>query len=242
MIEVSGNNNLEDILNAEDVLSMLDSLLREPAPFWDGFYRDKEKDIPFFVEVPDENLISYFEDYDINPETALEIGCGNGRNAIYIARKGCQVEAIDISSEAIGWAHQNADRSNVDITFMNGSVFDIVNEKCKYDFIYDAGCLHHIAPHRRINYIELIKRSLNPGGYFGLTCFAHGQGGGAEISDWEVYRLRSLKGGQAFTEGKLRKLFEGAFDVIELRMMKEIKQPATAFGESFLWAVLFRKA
>jgi len=54
--------------------------------------------------------------------------------------------------------------------------------------------------------------------------------------------LRSLKGGQAFTEGKLRKLFEGAFDVIELRMMKEIKQPATAFGESFLWAVLFRKA
>lgn len=240
MTEVSRNNDLEEILNVEDVLNMLDSLLREPGPFWDGFYKDKEKDIPFFVHVPDENLISYFENYNINPETALEIGCGNGRNAIYMAKKGCQVEAIDISSEAINWAHQNADRSNVSITLINGSVFDVVDDKCKYDFIYDAGCLHHIAPHRRINYIELIKRALKPGGYFGLTCFAHG--GGAEISDWEVYRLRSLKGGQAFTEVKLKKLFERAFDVIELRMMKEIVQPATTFGESFLWAALFRKA
>ena len=34
---------------------MLDSLLREPTGFWNDFYLNREKGIPFFVNKPDEN-------------------------------------------------------------------------------------------------------------------------------------------------------------------------------------------
>nr|WP_240418195.1 hypothetical protein [Paenibacillus periandrae] len=67
----------------------------------------------------------------------------------------------------------------------------------------------------------------------------HGEGYGAEISDWEVYRQKSLKGGLAYTEKKLRQIFAD-FEVVEFRRMNRIVQPAASFGESFLWTVLFR--
>lgn len=39
---------------------------------------------------------------------------------------------------------------------------------------------------------------------------------------------------------KLREIFKG-FEVIEIRKMEQIEQPNTMFGESFLWAALFKK-
>ncbi|WP_265182271.1 hypothetical protein [Geomicrobium sp. JCM 19055] len=38
----------DDIISYEDLFAMLDDLLREPKQFWDEFYRDREKQIPFF--------------------------------------------------------------------------------------------------------------------------------------------------------------------------------------------------
>ncbi len=44
------------------------------------FIKIKEKPIPFFVDVPDENLVSLIEDNKNVKGKALDIGCGNGRN------------------------------------------------------------------------------------------------------------------------------------------------------------------
>jgi hypothetical protein len=37
----------------EDLLKMLDSLLREPTQFWNSFYSDRDKGVPFFANSPD---------------------------------------------------------------------------------------------------------------------------------------------------------------------------------------------
>ena len=74
--------SMETIKNSEDVLMMLDSLMREPAPFWNNFYSDRTKKIPFFVNHPDENLVSYIESGIIQSGRMLELGCGAGRNSI----------------------------------------------------------------------------------------------------------------------------------------------------------------
>ncbi|WP_187274352.1 hypothetical protein [Paenibacillus sp. N3.4] len=37
----------EVISNYEDLLVMLDNLLRDPKEFWENFYVDREKEIPF---------------------------------------------------------------------------------------------------------------------------------------------------------------------------------------------------
>lgn len=72
---------------------------------------------------------------------------------------------------------------------------------CIYDFAYDSGMFHHLAPNRRIIYIELLKTILKPGGYFGLVCFAWGENCADEVDDWEFYKLKK-RVGVAFTKRK----------------------------------------
>ncbi|WP_407672354.1 class I SAM-dependent methyltransferase, partial [Paenibacillus sinensis] len=107
----------ETIIDSNDILDMLDSLLREPAPFWNWFYSDRSKGIPFFANYPDENLISYYENKLTPQGNMWEIGCGPGRNAIYSALKGSKVDAVDISEEAIRWAKERAEESKVNVNF-----------------------------------------------------------------------------------------------------------------------------
>lgn len=95
---------MENIKNYDDLKNMLDSLLREPEQFWDEFYSNREKRIPFFENKPDENLVSYFDRKLLNSGHALELGCGPGRNAIYLTEKGYKVDAVDLSVESLKWA------------------------------------------------------------------------------------------------------------------------------------------
>ncbi len=236
-----GVNVKETISSYEDLLNMLDSLLREPTQFWDDFYSNREKEISFFTNKPDENLVSYFEKKLLNSGKVLELGCGSGRNAIYFAENGCLVDAIDLSKESIHWATERAKEKNVNVNFIHDNIFDLQIEEGTYDIVYDSGCFHHIAPHRRMSYINLVKKALKPGGYFAITCFVQGgELGGADITDWEVYRLRSLKGGLGFTDEKLRTIFKD-FSEIEIRRMKGIKQSNEVFGMPALWTALFMK-
>ncbi|MGG0187610.1 SAM-dependent methyltransferase [Bacillus rhizoplanae] len=232
----------ETLHTMDDIVTMLDSLLRSPKPFWNNFYSNRDKEVPFFVNVPDENLVSYFDRNMIHKGKVLELGCGPGRNALYLAKTGCEVDAVDLSEEGIKWGEERAAEQGVSVRFICKSIFDLQVEN-QYDFVYDSGCLHHIPPHRRIHYVELVKQALKPNGFFGLTCFATGEldeKNGSEISDWDVYRGWSLQGGIAYSEEKLRDVFQD-FEIIELRKMKEIRQPNEVFGESFLWTALFRK-
>ncbi|WP_394188815.1 class I SAM-dependent methyltransferase [Paenisporosarcina quisquiliarum] len=231
----------ETIRNNDDLLLMLDSLLREPVGFWNEFYSNREKGIPFFVNKPDEALVSYFNEGIIKPGNVLELGSGPGRNAIYLAEKGCRVDAVDLSEESIEWAKERAKERAVEVNFIHNNIFDIQIKEGTYDIVYDSGCFHHIAPHRRSNYIELVLKALRPGGHFAITCFVEGgEFGGSDITDWEVYRQRSLNGGLGFTEEKLRLIFD-SLEEIEIRRMKEARETDEVFGVSALFTALFRK-
>ena len=236
-----GENMNETIRSNEDLLDMLDSLLREPTGFWNEFYSNREKVIPFFVNKPDENLVGYFNDGIMNSGKVLEIGSGPGRNAIYFAEKGCHVDAIDLSEQSIQWAIERAKERGLEVNFIQNNIFKVSIEEGTYDIVYDSGCFHHIAPHRRNNYIRLILQALKPGGYFSITCFVEGgELGGSAITDWEVYRKRSLNGGLGFTKEKLRTIFTD-FEEIEIRLMKNASNDDEVFGVSALWTGLFRK-
>ena len=231
----------ETIRTNDDLLLMLDSLLREPAGFWNEFYSNREKGIPFFVNKPDENLVSYFNKGIIKPGNVLELGSGPGRNAIYLAEKGCRVDAVDLSEESLEWAKERAKERALEVNFIHNNIFDIQIIEGTYDIVYDSGCFHHIAPHRRSNYIELVLKALRPGGHFAITCFVEWGGfGGSDITDWEVYSQRSLNGGLGFTEEKLRLIFD-SLEEIEIRRMKEARETDGVFGVSALLTALFRK-
>jgi len=153
-------------------LRTLDTLLAERGgEWWSEFFADRSRAIPFFASWPDENLAGWLDDGHLTPGRVLEIGCGNGRNAAYLAGRGCRVDAVDYSQEAIGWARERAEAAGVAVSFQCCSIFDAQIEAGAYDLVYDSGCFHHLAPHRRQDYLDLVGAALKPGGRFGLVCF-----------------------------------------------------------------------
>ncbi len=229
----------EVIVRESDVFQMLDDLLeKRDEVWWDKFYSDREKPVPFFINVPDENLVSYMNTAFSKRGKVLDIGCGNGRNSLYLAKQGFKVQGIDFSKNSIEWARQNAIESSIEADFINQSIFDFDAPTCSYDYIYDGGCLHHIKPHRRAKYLSKVHSLLKEEGYFGLTSF--NLKGGANISDYDVYRDFSMHGGLGFSESKMKAVLEPYFNIIDFREMKEITD-GTLFGKEFCWAILMRK-
>ncbi|URN11947.1 class I SAM-dependent methyltransferase [Streptomyces radiopugnans] len=252
------------IRTVEDVLRLLDGLFTPgadrwtagAAPWWDGFYADRSKPVPFFAAKPDESLVSYLDRGLVVPGRALDLGCGPGRNAVHLASAGFEVDAVDLSPQALAWAEERAREAGAGIRFHLGDAFALAEDELRgpYDLICDSGCFHHLPPHRRVSYLALVERVLAPGGHLALTCFAAGPGGvGCELPDAELYRPSGsssysgspvppgLHGGLAYTPQSLRRIFSGLTEV-ESRRMRGEPPESPRFGEPFLWTALFRRA
>jgi len=226
-----------NINTIDDLYNMLDA--RFPSASYDWMYADRPQQAPFIAqnELPDENLAEFLEDYP-KPGRALEFGCGEGRNAIFMAAKGIDVTAIDLSQIAIKHAQKLAKKRKVNVNFLAGDIFKVGLERQGYQFVYDCGCFHHLTPHRRLSYLDLLDRALVPGGYFGLTCFAWGENCSAEVDDWVYYDAPRVD--VAFTEDRLREFFGPKFEIIYIRKVRN-GVPGTIQGLEFMWACLFRK-
>jgi SAM-dependent methyltransferase len=235
------------VRTTEDVLSMLDRMFApgadrwtdEASGWWDRFYADRSRPVPFFTARPDENLDAHLRSGLLGPGRALDLGCGPGRNAIRLARAGFEVDAVDISPAAIAWAQERATAAGVAVRFRCGDIFRAELPPGRYDLVYDSGCLHHLPPHRRVSYLALLAQALAPGGYLGLTCFAAGQDG-SEIPDEDLYREGGLGGGLAYSAEELRWIFAD-FTEVELRPMTEQADDSPLFGVPFLLTALFRR-
>ncbi|MFI8999181.1 class I SAM-dependent methyltransferase [Streptomyces sp. NPDC053541] len=227
---------------ADDVLRLLDGLFAEDADKWQGFYDDRSRPVPFFVDKPDECLVAHVE-AGLVPAggRVLDLGCGPGRNARYLAERGFAVDAVDLSAGALAWARERAEAAGLPVRFLHGDAFTTDLVEGPYDLVHDSGCFHHIAPHRRVTYLDFLARHLAPGGHFSLTCFAAGPDGmGSELPDTAFYRDASLHGGLAYTAESLRTLFS-SYEERALRRMHDEPADSPHFGEPFLWTALFRR-
>ena len=86
------------------------SALPPPAGhFWDGFYRARDQ-----VWSGKPNALLVRETGHLEPGTALELGCGEGADAVWLARQGWQVTGIDISAVALDRAAAHARDAGVE--------------------------------------------------------------------------------------------------------------------------------
>jgi len=220
----------------------VDALLEDRGgDWWSAFFADRARDsanpCPFLVDWPDESLVAWFSQGLLAPGRVLELGCGNGRNAVHLASLGCTVDAVDFSERAVEWTQQRARLAGAAVAVQCCSIFDATFSDGSYDLVYDSGCFHHLPPHRRKDYVDLVDRALKPGGSYGLVCFR--PEGGSGYPDEQVYQRASLGGGLGYSEDALRALWDHApFRVRELRQMRETDITDQCFGQGFLWVLL----
>ncbi|MBI5031968.1 MAG: class I SAM-dependent methyltransferase [Chloroflexi bacterium] len=103
--------------------------------------------------------------------TALDLGCGTGTNAIYLAQQGLNVVGVDFTLQAIEAAREKAKRANVSVDFHLGDVTRLDYLRQPFDLILDVGCFHGLDQAGRKRYIENLVRLTHPDSVFMLWGF-----------------------------------------------------------------------
>lgn len=86
---------------------------------WDKIYRKYPlESLPWELGKPRTVLVELVEKGLIRKGKALDICCGAGTNAVYLANKDFQVTGIDVSSKAVEYAKEKAKQANIKIKFM----------------------------------------------------------------------------------------------------------------------------
>ncbi len=119
-------------------------------------------------------VVEMVEREKLGGKRALDLGCGTGTNAIYLARNGFQVVGLDFSHKAIAAAREKAKSAGVEIEFRVGDVtrLDSLGVRGPFDFVLDIGCFHSVEPSRRLPYAAGIARLARPGAMFMLYAFS----------------------------------------------------------------------
>lgn len=225
------------INSVEDLYNMLDRYTE--GVDWNAFYTKRDKPAPFlkYNKLPDKCVVEFINKHNIR--SACEFGCGEGRNSIYLAQNNVDIEAYDLSEIAIENAKRNAKESNAEkVIFKAENIFalDLMNKK--FDLVIDSGIFHHLSPHRRLHYRDIVSSILEENGYFILLCFASGGDGADEIDDYEFYKSKQT--GVAFTEERLKMFWGEKFDILELRRGEDIVE-SRMWESSYLYICVLKR-
>jgi ubiquinone/menaquinone biosynthesis C-methylase UbiE len=94
----------------------------------------------------------------------LDVGCGGGVDAIFMAHCGFRVTGIDISAAALGIARKRAKKAHVKVDWQRGNVLELPINNESIDFITDRGLFHLIEDPVRPAYSAELYRVLKNGG------------------------------------------------------------------------------
>jgi 2-polyprenyl-3-methyl-5-hydroxy-6-metoxy-1,4-benzoquinol methylase len=104
---------------------------------------------------------------DLKPGTALDVGAGQGRNAVWLAQQGWNVTAIDISGAGLAVATANAEKAGTSITTVKTTYQDFDFGTERWDLII---MILSWAPVSDPDFVARLNASLRPGG---ILVFEH---------------------------------------------------------------------
>jgi tellurite methyltransferase len=132
--------------------------------YWDGYYSNHGYDVGISGKSSFADYCSKKYFYN-RPIKILELGCGNGRDAIYFSEKGHQVLAVDQSINAVEIEIKRSKNNN--LTAMSADfVYDVISDDCEFDAVYSRFTLHSISQKDQCFLLPKVHGILKDGGLF----------------------------------------------------------------------------
>ncbi len=104
------------------------------------------------------------------PLKILDIGCGEGKDAVFMARNGYEVSAFDISEAGLEKGKALAEQFGVYVDFYKADINDCHLTRT-YDIIFSSGIFHFIKPETRGDVLECLKAHTNENGIHAINVF-----------------------------------------------------------------------
>jgi cyclopropane fatty-acyl-phospholipid synthase-like methyltransferase len=98
----------------------------------------------------------------LRPGRAVEFGCGNGTNAVFLAQEGFEVTALDLAPTALAQARQRAELAGVQVRWLLADV-TAPPELAPFDVVFDRGCYHGVRRENAQGYVAALRRVTRPG-------------------------------------------------------------------------------
>jgi len=175
--------------------------------------------IPWNSETPPDALVELVQDGKVRPCGTIDLGCGAGNYAIYLAGLGFDVTGVDSSPTAIKIAGEHAKKRGVRCRFIVADLLgDLQEVTGTFDFAYDWELLHHIFPEDREVYIKNVHKILKPEATYFSVCFSEKD---SQFGGHGKYRKTPIGTTLYFSsEPELRELISPYFTIRELKTVE----------------------
>jgi cyclopropane fatty-acyl-phospholipid synthase-like methyltransferase len=130
----------------------------EGIPTW-----DIGRPQPAIVRLADEGAVS---------GPVLDLGCGTGENALFLASRGFDVVGVDLAPRALARARDKARERALDATFLEWDGLKVDELGRAFGTAVDVGMFHTLADEERPVYATHLRDALAPGGRCFLLCWS----------------------------------------------------------------------
>ncbi|MEN6497363.1 MAG: class I SAM-dependent methyltransferase [Thermoguttaceae bacterium] len=195
-------------------------------PHWDRQYQTGAAS-PWDTDRPSTELRRVLDEQRIASCATLELGCGTGTNAVWLAERGFSVTAVDISRVAICRAREKAAARGVPVNFVVGDLRHWERLGGPYDFFFDRGCYHAVRRGDLDGYLRTLEK-LTAKGTWGLVL----AGNAKEPED--------AVGPPVVEEREIREEFGRLFEIVQLREFR-FDAPGVGQPRYLGWSCLLRR-
>ncbi len=154
---------------------------------WDDAYASTP---PWDIGRPQPAFVEIVNAGELNPGRVLDVGCGTGENAIFLAQHGFQVSGIDLVKQAIAFALAKATARKATVNFHVGNALSLGFENREFDNVVDSGLFHTFSDQDRSLYVREMSRVLRTKGKYFMLCFSDKEptnwGGPRRVSRREI--------------------------------------------------------
>lgn len=195
--------------------------MKVPRPTFNDIFRSQE----FYYGIsPSDGLVQCVSQHAIAPCPVLDAGCGQGRNALWLAKLGFDVLAIDNSSEAILQVENVARHHSASVTTLLGDLRTIELPKRRFGLVVLQTTLNHIPAEDLANVCDRLIDSLAVGGFIYCVCFTEGDPGtnkeievASECADLVVHYFKPME-------------LKGLFSALDILHYVEYRKLDTSHG------------